>query len=181
MEDWESMPGTVRNNPDKRRAYQRYRAWDNALEIREARYNWYQKNKPRILEKARRLREIKKSLPGTFTKKEWVEMQEYFNGRCVYPECSHRIDEWNPLCADHIQPIHLQDGSLNPQCSNAAFNRQPLCKKHNSMKGNGNAIDYRPPGHPFVLPPKRMSRLVRLLHSTVLHWYSRIVNFYASR
>ena len=69
---------------------------------------------------------------GTVLSDTWDVLIKLYGDRCMYPDCE-RMD----ITLDHIVP-------LSKGGAHAVDNFQILCKRHNSIKGNRNSIDYRP-------------------------------------
>lgn len=72
------------------------------------------------------------SVPGSFTKVEWIQLCAFYDNRCV---CCGKKEK---LSADHVIPL-TWEGS-----SNYITNIQPLCTSCNSSKRNYHSTDYRP-------------------------------------
>lgn len=82
-------------------------------------------------QKSRRRRVTKAGLPGNHTAKEWADLCDKFENRCV------RCGKTGPLTVDHVVPISL------PGSTDFISNIQPLCSTCNTSKLNRHSNDYR--------------------------------------
>lgn len=89
----------------------------------------YNKNKSYYIIKSHHRYALKKGAEGSHAVKEWLDLVEEFNHRCI------RCFRINNLTRDHIIPLSMGG-------SDYIGNIQPLCKKCNSSKGV-KSNDYR--------------------------------------
>jgi len=84
----------------------------------------YRKRYPEKIAKLKARRYLReKNAEGSHTEKEWEELKEKYNFKCVI------CGESNDLTKDHIQP-------LSKGGSNYIDNIQPLCRSCNSKKND---------------------------------------------
>jgi 5-methylcytosine-specific restriction endonuclease McrA len=117
-------------NPEKVREADRAWRAANPEKVREADRAWRAANPEKLTARNHRRRARKKSVDGTFTAQEWIDLCNFYNNRCL---CCGEQDK---LTVDHVIPI-ICDGQ------NTIDNIQPLCGSCNSRKGT-KIIDYRP-------------------------------------
>lgn len=134
----------VRKNPEKvyvtqRKYYlahqeesrQRSRNWRtvNRDKSRQTTSQWAKDNPTKRSAKDQRRRARKVGNGGNYTAKEWEDLCELYDYRCL------ACGEQKPLTVDHVVP--LSKGGTND-----IDNIQPLCRNCNSIK-HDKAIDYR--------------------------------------
>lgn len=133
-----------KNNPEKVQAKERRRKRDrNKCRIYEEKYRsqnreivvrrsneWILKHPGKKQEYLDRRRDSERGHMFTL---EWIDLKEKYGNRCL---CCGRGEPEVKIHADHVIPVKL-GGSNNIE------NRQPLCKRCNSIK-HTKIIDYRP-------------------------------------
>ena len=92
---------------------------------------WREDNPEQVLDQSHNRRARELEAEGTYTEAEFVALCEYYGNRCLCPDSDHA----GPLVPDHVVP-------LSKGGSNDIGNIQPLCTRHNSIKGT-KTIDYR--------------------------------------
>jgi 5-methylcytosine-specific restriction endonuclease McrA len=116
-------------NPDKVNQYHKRARTKNKESYSESAKKWQAKHpEAKKLFCAARRAKIK-SIGGTFTEAEWLEMKSKYGNVCL--ACGHK----KKLTIDHVVPIDTGG-------EHCAANIQPLCLSCNSAKSN-KTIDYR--------------------------------------
>jgi 5-methylcytosine-specific restriction endonuclease McrA len=119
-------------NKNKGKVLSRTKKWisNNMDRYKELCTKWRKENKERVIELSQRRRARLKGGGGSYTAKEWIDLCNKFQNRCL---CCGNSDL--KLTVDHIVPISKGG-------ANYIENIQPLCKSCNSKK-HTNIIDYR--------------------------------------
>lgn len=127
----QKMRGWYQKNKEEHNEKMRNHYQQNKEQYRENEREWYANNKEYAHDKVRKRRAKKKDvIGGHFTQKQFSELCNYYNNRCL---CCGRGDV--KLSADHVIP-------LGPPYSDEISNIQPLCLTCNQKKGVA-TTDYR--------------------------------------
>lgn len=99
-----------------KRNYERTRKWvtENPEKTRAYKAAWKKRNPQKELASVQRRNAIKRGLPSGFTVKDWQEIQEFFDYRCIY------CGKPDVLQQDHFLPVALGGGyirgNIAPSC-----------------------------------------------------------------
>ncbi len=114
---------------EKRLKYANNWRKENKDRLKKMNSSWQKRNPAKVVALSQRHRSLKMNAQGSYTAKEWLELVELHDGKCV--ACGVK----GKLTVDHVVP-------LSKGGTNFIDNLQPLCSKCNSSKGT-KTIDYR--------------------------------------
>lgn len=117
-------------NRDKQRELTRIWTINNLERSKYLIQRWAKLHPEKINEKNRNRCARKRNATGKITSKEWIELKNKYDNKCIFPNC-----ERTDITMDHVIPLSL--GGIH-----SIENIQPLCTHHNCQKG-ATYIDYR--------------------------------------
>jgi len=106
---------------------------EGAARARAANKRWRNRNPEKMQAHNKRVKAIRRSIPGAHTLAEWQALKAHYQYRCL------RCGKYEPdivLTEDHVIPVS-KGGTNNID------NIQPLCLACNASKGNRHTTDYR--------------------------------------
>lgn len=104
----------------------------NKKQMREAQRKWRERNPEKSRLKTQKRRAIKKNLPHTLSKKEWLETKQIFNNSCAY--CGMTGEEHGVVCGQQLHQDHFV-----PLSKGGGYTKEniiPACRSCNSSKHN---------------------------------------------
>lgn len=120
-------------NPEKRSEHCAKWRKNHAIEIKKSKAEWFLANCEKSVIYSQRRRAKKLENGGNFTDKEWQDLKQFYDYRCL---CCEKTEPEIKITVDHIIPVTLGG-------ANSIENIQPLCLICNLSKGT-KIIDYRP-------------------------------------